>query len=174
MSSEQPRDTWQVGSIKDARGRAVRQLDPVLMHAAGRHDVIPSDALKAIAREVGVGLTRANRLLLWSSVAGVVCLAIALTILSVRLSRGSISGGRFMRNLVPYGAIWLAPYGLWMGTRGVRHQRIARIMLQHLRCPHCGYDLRGLPSDETDSTTVCPECGCAWVVPGESQNGIAG
>jgi transcription initiation factor TFIIIB Brf1 subunit/transcription initiation factor TFIIB len=35
-------------------------------------------------------------------------------------------------------------------------------MLKHLRCPHCGYDLRGLAADPEDGATVCPECGCAW------------
>ena len=37
-------------------------------------------------------------------------------------------------------------------------------MLQHRRCPHCGYDLRGLPPDPHDRAVVCPECGCAWGV----------
>ena len=36
------------------------------------------------------------------------------------------------------------------------------VMLQHLRCPHCGYDLRLLPTDPKDGASVCPECGCAW------------
>ena len=35
-------------------------------------------------------------------------------------------------------------------------------MLKHLRCPHCGYDIRELPVDPKDGATVCPECGCAW------------
>jgi transcription initiation factor TFIIIB Brf1 subunit/transcription initiation factor TFIIB len=35
-------------------------------------------------------------------------------------------------------------------------------MLEHRRCPHCGYDLRMLPTDPDDGSTVCPECGCAW------------
>ena len=106
-------------------------------------------------------MTRANRLLLWSTVVCVVCLGIALAILLVRYLNGTISLGRLIRSLIPYGAIWLAPYGLWMGTRGVRFQRITRIMLESRRCPHCGYDLRGCPVDG-DNITVCSECGSAW------------
>jgi hypothetical protein len=37
-------------------------------------------------------------------------------------------------------------------------------MLKFRRCPHCGYDLRLLPADPADSATVCPECGCAWLI----------
>jgi hypothetical protein len=40
--------------------------------------------------------------------------------------------------------------------------RVASVMLKRRHCPHCGYDLRGLPVDSTDGATVCPECGCAW------------
>lgn len=29
-------------------------------------------------------------------------------------------------------------------------------------CTSCGYDLRLLPTQPEDGTTVCPECGCAW------------
>jgi uncharacterized Zn finger protein (UPF0148 family) len=35
-------------------------------------------------------------------------------------------------------------------------------VLEHRHCPHCGYDIHGLPPDEADGTTLCPECGCAW------------
>ena len=160
MTKNEPRESWQTGLIKDARGRSVRQLDPVIMHVMRRHDEIPPDPLAAIARDVGVGMTRANRVLFWSTVAGVVCLCIALAILLVRFNSGAIGVGKIARSLLPFCAIWLTPYGLLMGTRGVRFQRIRRIMLEHRRCPHCGYDLKGLPIDATDGATVCPECGC--------------
>jgi transcription initiation factor TFIIIB Brf1 subunit/transcription initiation factor TFIIB len=42
-------------------------------------------------------------------------------------------------------------------------------MLKHRRCPHCGYDIRGLPVDPQDGATVCPECGCAWELPSETR-----
>jgi ribosomal protein S27AE len=37
-------------------------------------------------------------------------------------------------------------------------------MLEHRRCPHCGYDLRGLPDESNDGATICPECGSAWIL----------
>ena len=55
--------------------------------------------------------------------------------------------------------------GLHLYVRGARRARLRRVcdvMLEHLRCPHCGYDLRLLPLDLTDGATVCPECGFAW------------
>jgi len=162
MTSSGQRESWQMGPIEDARGRRVAQLDPVLLHAVRRHDVIPAEALAAIAGEVGVGMTRANRILLWSSITGVLCLAIALTILLVRHFNGTIGIGKLLRSLIPFIGVMMAPYGLWMGTRAARFRRITKIMLEHRRCPHCGYDLQGSPIDEQDGVTVCPECGCAW------------
>ena len=50
----------------------------------------------------------------------------------------------------------------WRGARAVRPKRVRAVMLRHRRCPHCGYDLRMLPTDPTDEVTICPECGCAW------------
>ena len=29
---------------------------------------------------------------------------------------------------------------------------------------NAGYDLRQLPVDPEDRATVCPECGCAWIL----------
>ncbi len=42
--------------------------------------------------------------------------------------------------------------------------RVATVMLTYVRCPHCGYDIRGLPRSSEDGATVCPECGCAWML----------
>ena len=50
----------------------------------------------------------------------------------------------------------------WRSARRGRAKHICRVMLQHLRCPHCGYDIRGLPTDPEDGATLCPERGCAW------------
>ena len=50
------------------------------------------------------------------------------------------------------------------GMKRRRLGHIARAMLQYRRCPHCGYNLRLLPVDPADGATVCPECGCAWLL----------
>ena len=56
----------------------------------------------------------------------------------------------------------LSPMLAWHIARRTYFPRIHWVMLEHQRCPHCGYDLRGLTPDRTDQATVCPECGCAW------------
>ena len=53
----------------------------------------------------------------------------------------------------------------------MRRKKVRRIMLKHWRCPHCGYDLRNLPADETDNVTVCPECECAWMLDDPQRTG---
>ena len=61
--------------------------------------------------------------------------------------------------------------GLYLYLRSARRARFRRVcdvMLKHLRCPHCGYDLRLLPVDPADSATVCPECGCGGQLKGEA------
>jgi hypothetical protein len=162
MAADETNQSQPAGRILDARGRSVTQLDPVAMHLLRRPGIVPPDVLREIAQDVGIGLTKAHRVGLWASLAGLVCLAIALAILITRLANGSIDTARFARSLVPYIGVGVGPLGLWIGARNTRHERIGRVMLEHLRCPHCGYDIRGLPADPQDGATVCPECGCAW------------
>ena len=64
------------GQIIDARGRSVSQLDPVMMHLLHRPCIIPPDVLRKIAPEVGLGITRGTRVLLWGSIVGIVGLAL--------------------------------------------------------------------------------------------------
>lgn len=54
-----------------------------------------------------------------------------------------------------------------VGRRIRKHapRAIALAFLEACLCPSCGYELRGLPTEE-DGCTVCPECGAAWRVPG--------
>jgi hypothetical protein len=156
------RTSWATGRIKDARGRRASQLDPVLLHLRHEHSRIPPGPLRSIARRIGLGMTTANRITMWASIVGLVCLVTGAVILSVRLSNGAISTRRFVGSMVPLTSTWVALYAFWMGTRGVRFQRTKRVMLEHGFCPHCGYDLNGLCVDATDGATVCPECGCAW------------
>ncbi len=162
MVEEQSRASWERGLVTDARGWRVSQLDPVIMDLAHRHDEIPAETLGSIAREVGLGMNRTNRVLLWATITCLVSVVVACVILWIRYSNGTISLRRLVLSLVPYGCIWLAPYGFWMGTRNARFQRITKVMLRHQQCPHCGYDLRGLVKDEAGEITTCPECGCGW------------
>jgi hypothetical protein len=54
------------------------------------------------------------------------------------------------------------PWVAWYSAKLRRFDKIAAAMLKYLRCPHCGYDLRMLPTGREDGATICPECGCAW------------
>ena len=122
--------------VKDARGRVVTLLDPYALYLLRRHDTISEEVLGRLAAEI-------------ASVS--------------RWSKG-VAVGSLERNVA---AVLLANYALgvcivWWWARRNRLRRVCATMLKHLRCPHCGYDLRLLPSDPADGATVCPECGCAW------------
>lgn len=149
--------------VTDARGRRVALLDPYTLWLARRHDMIPAEALGAIAREIGFGLVRGQRVLFAVSV---VCLGIVLVAVAERgvemLLHETFSLLGLMRTASLFTTVWAGPLVFWLGARRIRLQRTRRTMLKHLRCPHCGYDLRLLPTDPVDGATVCPECGCAW------------
>jgi hypothetical protein len=149
------------GSIEDARGKTVTLLDPYLLRKLGRHDVIPAEPLARIAGEIGLGLARAGRiifLLIWPLV--LVCLV---TAHFVKWGGGLAVHPRELRLWTVLLVIFAANVVVvWTFSRIGRLERVCRIMLKHLRCPHCGYDIRNLPRDPHDGATVCPECGCAW------------
>jgi hypothetical protein len=151
-----------IGRVKDARGRKVTQVDPVAMHLMHSPGIIPQDTLADLAQDIGFGTTKGVRIAFWGWIAILVCFVIALAILLTRLTNGAITTRKFIVSLVPYCGIWTGFFAFWNGARNNRHKRIGSIMLKHLRCPHCGYDIRGLPVDPQDGATVCPECGCAW------------
>lgn len=146
----------------------VSQIDPVMLHLRHEHGVIPAEPLRVMADRIGFGMTRANRVLFWAGLLGVACLLIGVAILSVRLAHGSISVRRAVGAMVPLSGIWVTIMAFWMGSRGVRFRRIRAEMLACGYCPHCGYELHGLAPDPADGATVCPECGCAWMVVGGS------
>ncbi len=169
MVQQDEAPTQQAGWINDARGRRVSQLDPVMMHLLRRPGILPPEVLEEITRQVDVGITRGTRVLLWSSVVGLVCLGIALTVGMTGILGGNIDAGRFFKSLLPYLGVVSGSVTCWIALRSARHQQIGRAMLKHLRCPHCGYDIRSLPADPADGATVCPECGCAWQLEGDAQ-----
>jgi hypothetical protein len=162
MTDGNPSRKDEAGRIKDARGRLITELDPVVMHLTHRPGIIPPDALHDVAQDIGFGVTKAVRISLIAWIVCSVALVIAVAILVTRLSNGAITPRRFALSLVPYCGVFTVFYVFWTGARNARHERIKEVMLRHLRCPHCGYDIRGLPADQADDATVCPECGCAW------------
>lgn len=165
MDGGTPAQLRRAGQVRDARGKCVSLLDPYLLHRLGRHDVIPAEPLADIARAIGSGWARTGALIfsvMWPLL--FVCLVIA---------HVDKFGGGFhvqRRELLLWcvlaGVLAVNVAVVWFYSRLARLRRVYRVMLEHVRCPHCGYDLRRLPVDSTDGATVCPECGCAWK-PGE-------
>lgn len=136
-------------------------FDPYTLHVLRRHDVIPAEPLADIAAAVGSGLTRLARVCL---VVGVVCAlpgVIAFVVHVVRIIRAGSMVWPLPMWLLLANA-WVVPFAIWIAACHARKRHIRSIMLKHLRCPHCGFDIRGLPVDPADGATVCPECGCAW------------
>ena len=146
------------GRITDARGRRVKQLDPVTMLLLRKHDVIEADVLRAIAREQGVGITGKERVFL---AVGVIGALLVIGLFTYETFVGGVGDAPFAKSA---GLIFLCalPFFAWYTIKQSRFRKVAAAMLKHRRCPHCGYDLRLLPVDSTDGATVCPECGCAW------------
>lgn len=161
MSNDEPPAHRHTGRIKDARGRKVTQLDPITMRLLRQHDGIPTERLAEVAADLGTGLTKRTRLFL---VLGVVCAAPGVIAFVVHLIRILRAGGMVwpLPKWLLLANLWVVPFALWIAACQLRSRRIRSVMLKHIRCPHCGYDLRMLQADPGDGATVCPECGCAW------------
>jgi hypothetical protein len=163
--SEKPRT---FGRLTDARGRVVAQLNPVKLHLLNRTQPIPPDILSDIADELLPGARRQR-------LGQIIC---------VCLSVGIILGGNFVYfgtfklwqradpvmvtiYLLQALLIFGAPFLAYRIARAKFAERITTVMFKHHRCPHCGYDLRGSPTNPADGTTACPECGCNWQLTAE-------
>ena len=153
-----PAQLQQAGRIKDARGRKVTQLDPVAIYLLHQHDVIEADVARTIAHEKGVRIAGRERVALILGVAGVLTVA---SLFVHSLIVGDFGSAPLARSA---SLLWfcLIPWLAWRLLKRSRFGKVAAAMLKYSRCPHCGYDLRLLPSSPEDGATVCPECGCAW------------
>ncbi len=164
MAANEPLPIQKAGRIKDARGRKVTQLDPIAIYLLRQHDIIDADVLRAIAREKGVGITRKERVALILGVLGVL---LVIGLITQSLIVGDFGGAPFARTSSLVFFCCLAGW-CWIRLKRARFGNVAAAMLKHSRCPHCGYDLRLLPTDPEDGATVCPECGCAWRLESEA------
>lgn len=155
------------GNVRDARGRVVTQLDPVMMLLFHGDSVIDRAQLDAIVEELEPGVpARHRRLIFFAAVAFMLLLAAGMMLLYYV---SNASGRRdiistLMNPAITGGAIVGGVIVPWIITKQKRMRRASQVMLEHRRCPHCGYSLNGLPSDPADGATVCPECGCAWLL----------
>jgi hypothetical protein len=164
MTARNPLSLHKAWRIKDARGRKVTQLDPIALHLLRRHDVIDADVLRALANEKGVRIKLGERAALIGGICGAL---LVIFLFTHALITGDIRDAPFAKSS---GLLYLCsiPWIIWFGIKRKRFGNVAAAMLKHLRCPHCGYDLRMLPTDSQDGATVCPECGCAWRLEGDA------
>jgi len=151
---------------KDARGRTVTLLDPYVLHLLRRHEIIPAETLREIAGEVGPGVTKRRYLAFWACPICVVLffgvVVIRKLVIGVGLHFDGVERLLWPLNLT---LMSVGAFMMWRSSRAIRFKRVRSVMLKHRRCPHCGYDLRGLPAAPEDHATVCPECGSAWKLP---------
>jgi len=139
-------------------------LDPYVLHLTRQHGMIPAEPLAGIAREIGSGIALFPR---WVVRVCAIAWGLAVVVYVIYcadlLRRGRLSDLLGTPGLM-MSTLCLVPALAWYGTKRIRFTRIRKIMLKHLRCPHCGYDIRELPTAPEDNATVCPECGCAWIL----------
>jgi len=149
--------------VRDARRALVTQLDPVAMYLLGRPGPIAAAALRAMAEELDLNEVRRRR---WKALG-----AVGMIILAYTGFFGYFAVFNRWRSFDAVLTGFAVLYFVWPPTVFIigflrakrrRRDRILCVMLRHRHCPHCGYDIHGLPAEEADGTTVCPECGCAW------------
>jgi hypothetical protein len=165
MAESKTRASAKTRYIKDARGRKVTQLDPVALYLLRQHNVIEADVLRAIAHEEGVRITGRERASLFVGVGGAL---LVISLFTHAALTGDIRDAPYAKSA---SLVFLCsiPWITWHHAKRTRFGNVAAAMLKYARCPHCGYDLRLLPTDPGDGATVCPECGCAWKLEGETK-----
>jgi hypothetical protein len=154
------------GRIRDARGRRATQLDPVKVHLLKQRSNIQDGALRAMVDELLPGARR-QRLVQLIGSALIIAFVVSGTLVYFRFfSRWKGFDPVNVSIYILQAVIIVAgPFVTFYIARAKYVSRIASVMMAHRHCPHCGYDLRGLPTEPDDGATICPECGCAWRLP---------
>jgi hypothetical protein len=171
MSNDDPHGKERAGRVRDARGQTVRPLDPLALRLLGQHEGIRPDVLKEMCGRIGTRMTRIEiwlfgspRVMHWTILLTAVCFGL-LGIVGIGMAIIRPAGSNAVLSFLFPLSTCLALLGiLWAIARRTRTRRVVEIMLEYLRCPQCGYDIRGLPVDPTGGATVCPECGSAWIL----------
>lgn len=151
------------GRITDARGRNVRQLDPVKLHLLNLPSVIPPEALRTMADEILPGARR-QRLIQLLSLAAALILIVGGNIIYFQFfsTWKGFDGVNTSLYIVQFIVVVSGPVLAYRQAKAAYAAKVGDVMLRHRHCPHCGYDIRSLPRETNDGTTICPECGCAW------------
>lgn len=142
----------------------MKLLDPLPLYVLGREEPIEPGQLRGIIAELdptlvatGARRTRHRAVIIISSAVillGVIIL-VAILITGDRSAIRTLTNPMFIAPMVVGVAV---PFLI---VRAERLRTLARVMLRHRCCPHCGYSLRELPRED-DGVTACPECGSVW------------
>jgi hypothetical protein len=156
--------------VTDARGRRVTRLDPITLQALHRTEVLDRTALSALLNDLEHGLAGQLRWRAW-----LLRILLGLAVMTVVFGLLAAVGDTNFRhalwrvathNVVIYLPLIVGTFFIpYLIARKRHDDQVFRRLVQHQICPHCGYDLTGLVPDDTDGATVCPECGCAWIMP---------
>ncbi len=149
------------GHLADARRNMVALLDPCALHSVGRYDLIEASPLGEIVGQIN-GEWERRRWIAYTLIGLPAIAFIVVVVLLLQNSGGSIGPFEKTWMVVLFAACVLNVGMLWLGIRSTRLKRACAIMLDHRCCPHCGGDIRGLPTAPEDGATICPECGRAW------------
>jgi hypothetical protein len=150
--------------IFDWRGRLVRPIDPMKLQLLHQNDVIDRATLDRMLDDLEPGLARRLKWFLLPLIvaAGVTAATFALLwAISDQNFRAALVRV-FTRNPMIYLPILVSVVIAPLATARKHRRDVPDLMLKNRRCPHCAYDLQGLPTDEEDGATICPECACAW------------
>lgn len=156
--------------MKDDRGDLVRVFDPGGLNA--RRDLELSLKEFATLRSEIFPRTNVSRKITWREAAPVLlALAICVVVLSVVVINFGPGPSRawsiffWPLSAVMFVIITACAQVGWRARLRRLHPQIRSTMINHDRCPACGYLLTTLQPDE-DGCTVCPECGAAWRLKG--------
>jgi len=166
MVEKAPSATRQAGRVKDARGRSASQIDPVKLHLLNQRSIIPAQTLRSMADRIMPGARRQRLIQVISMTLGFL-VVVGGTIIYFRYFStwkgfDPVNVSIYVLQVI---VIFSGPFLAFRIARAEYMSRITSAVLEHRHCPHCGYNIRGLPTDPKDGATVCPECGCAWKLP---------
>ncbi len=163
MAKRTPSTTQQAGRIKDAHDRRVTQCDPVELHLLNQRSIIPAETLRSMADEIMPGARRQRLVqVLFSAFSILFIVGGSIIYFSYFSSWKGFDPVNVSFYVIQALIIVSGPILAFRMARAKYRSRLASVMLKHRHCPHCGYDIRDLPSDPEDGATICPECGCAW------------
>jgi hypothetical protein len=143
----------------------VRLIDPMKLQLLHRKDVIDRGTLDRMLDELEPGLARRLKWFLLPLVLAAGAMGGLLGLLWIISDDPNFRAGLIKvitGNPGIYLPIFISVVIAPLASARSHRRRVPAIMLKHKRCPHCAYDLQGLPADDTDGATICPECACAW------------